>query len=121
MVILESFSSIFYLLFQPDDVYEIIHERDSPRRPVTVRECGSACPRSKKHNVRPELSFMLHALNSPTRLRQEDHPETTRPQRGRNLAAGAIVSLRPALPFPPLLLPLPDYVHTPRKTSAISL
>ena len=36
------------------------------------------------------------------------------------LAARAIVSLRTALPFP-LLLPLPDHVHTPRNTSAISL
>ena len=37
------------------------------------------------------------------------------------LAAGAKVSLRPALPLPRLLLPLPDRVHTPRNTPAISL
>ena len=37
-----------------------------------------------------------------------------------NLAAGSEVSLRPALSFPLLLL-LPDRVHTPRNTSAISL
>ena len=53
LVILEAFSSIFDLLFQPDDVYEIIHERDLPRRPVNVRECGAVCPRTKKHNVGP--------------------------------------------------------------------
>ena len=35
-----------------------------------------------------------------------------------NLAAGSEVSLRPALSFPLLL---PDRVHTPRNTSAISL
>ena len=39
----------------------------------------------------------------------------------RDLATRAIVSLRPALPFPRLLLPLPDRVHTTRNTSAISL
>ena len=39
----------------------------------------------------------------------------------RDLAAGAIVPLRPALPFPRLLLLLPDRIHTPRNTSAISL
>ena len=38
-----------------------------------------------------------------------------------NLAAGAKVSLRPALPFPRLLLLLPDRVQTPRNTSAICL
>ena len=37
------------------------------------------------------------------------------------LAAGAKVPLRPALPFPRLLLFLPDRVQTPRNTSAISL
>ena len=41
--------------------------------------------------------------------------------RGGKLAAGAKVPLRPALPLPRLLLPLPDRVHTPRNTSAISL
>ena len=41
--------------------------------------------------------------------------------REKNLAAGAKVLLRPALPFPLLLLPLPDRIHTPRNTSAISL
>ena len=35
-----------------------------------------------------------------------------------NLAAGSEVSLRPALSS---LLLLPDHVHTPRNTSAISL
>ena len=55
MTVLEAFSSILYLLFQPDNVYEIIHERDLPRCPVAVRKRGSACPRSKKHNVRSEL------------------------------------------------------------------
>ena len=44
-----------------------------------------------------------------------------KPQRREGLAAGAKVSLRPALPFPRLLLLLPDNVHTPRNTSAISL
>ena len=39
----------------------------------------------------------------------------------KDLAAGAKVSLRPTLPFPRLLLLLPDRVHTPRNTSAISL
>ena len=38
-----------------------------------------------------------------------------------NLATRAIVSLRAALAFPRLLLPLPDHVHTPLNTSAISL
>ena len=38
-----------------------------------------------------------------------------------NLAAGSEVTLRPALPFPSLLLLFPDNVHTPRNTSAISL
>ena len=51
-------------------------------------------------------------------------PSPFRATQGRELfglATGAIVSLRPALPFPLLLLPLPDHVHTPRNTSAISL
>ena len=43
------------------------------------------------------------------------------PLKNRLLAAWAIVSLRAALPLPRLLLLLPDYVHTPRNTSAISL
>ena len=45
-------------------------------------------------------------------------PKTTT---GVNLAAGAKVSLRPAPPFPRLLLLLPDRVQTPPNTSAISL
>ena len=54
---------------------------------------------------------------------QSDH---SRPHKGekhfeKDLAAGAKVSLRAALPFPRLLLLLPDRVHTPRNTSAISL
>ena len=44
----------------------------------------------------------------------------TRTTEGK-LAAGSEVSLRPALPFPRLLLLLPDRVHTPRNTPAISL
>ena len=39
----------------------------------------------------------------------------------RRSAAGAKVPLRPALPLPLLLLLLPDRVHTPRNTLAISL
>ena len=39
----------------------------------------------------------------------------------KDLAAGAIVSLQPTLPFPRLLPPLPDHVHTLRNTPAISL
>ena len=42
-------------------------------------------------------------------------------KKDQKLAAGAKVSLRPALPFPRLLLLLPDRIHTPRNTSAISL
>ena len=38
-----------------------------------------------------------------------------------NLAARSKIPLRPALPFPRPLLPLPDNVHTARNTSAISL
>ena len=52
----------------------------------------------------------------------KNHTETLRPPGGdSDLAAGAIVPLRPALPFPRLLLLLPDRVYTPRNTSAISL
>ena len=39
----------------------------------------------------------------------------------RDLAAGAKVSLRAALPFPRLLLLFPDRVQTPPNTPAISL
>ena len=49
--------------------------------------------------------------------RHRDH----KPQRREGLATRAIVSLRATLPFPRLLLLLPDNVHTPRNTSAISL
>ena len=54
----------------------------------------------------------IRSAHSFTSQRQE--------HKGLNLAAGAIVS-RPTLPLPRLLLPLPDHVHTPRNTSAISL
>ena len=81
---------------------------------------------TKMHRiVLPE--FNAHASSQITFEPYSHAPETTNlTQGGANpfdqiLAAGAKVSLRPALPFPRLLLPLPDRIHTPRNTSAISL
>ena len=45
----------------------------------------------------------------------------TKNEQLRELAARAKVPLRTALPFPPLLLPLPERVYTPRNPLAISL
>ena len=65
----------------------------------------------RSKNMKPELAVrgLVHRLGYRFRLHRKD------------LAAGTIVPLRAALPFPRLLLLLPDRVHTPRNTSAISL
>ena len=60
-------------------------------------------------------AIVSHAL-----IMMADVPATKNEQL-RELAARAKVPLRIALPFPPLLLPLPERVYTPRNTLAISL
>ena len=69
------------------------------------------------NNIRSKLDF-LHLTRI---LGVHDFVHGVAQAAGAVLAAGAKVSLRPALPFPRLLLLLPDRIHTPRNTSAISL
>ena len=81
---------------------------------------------SRVHNEH-DLAYVKRpiAVSIPHPFAHSVTPPRQEPQRAnapeKELAAGAKVSLRPALPFPRLLLLLPDRVHTPRNTSAISL
>ena len=72
------------------------------------------CPLEKMTNKQKQLK--PHTVEVPHPSYQPNARELK-----EELATGAEVSLRPALPFPRLLLPLPDRVHTPRNTPAISL
>ena len=72
---------------------------------------------SRQQGLVPPPNLILPITHSAKASR----PKRLRSSQLKDLAPGAKVSLRPALPFPRLLLLLPDNVHTPRNTSAISL
>ena len=69
---------------------------------------------------RSKITWGGRAIVSHALIMMADAPATKNEQL-RELAARAKVPLRTALPFPPLLLPLPERVYTPRNTLAISL
>ena len=62
-----------------------------------------------------------HEDDSMETIRRHDCVTRGRYAFEKDLAAGAVVSLRAALPFPRLLLLFPDRVQTPPNTPAISL
>ena len=85
-----------------------------------------ARPRNKGSEAQRSMLSPNQSDHSPTAARPRTTGRNKPDHKGekhfeKDLAARPKVSLRPALPFPRLLLLLPDYVHTPRNTSAISL